>query len=447
MTFTPQALQQVLHQLPDCRRYLIAYSGGADSHVLLHAIAQLRSALKIEILALHVDHQLQELSGLWAQHCVDTCKALGINCQVVRVAVARDAGEGLEAAARKARYQALADVMRAGDGLLTAHHQDDQAETLLLQLLRGSGPKGLAAMAAVREFSNGYLLRPLLDYSRMELEVYARGAGIQWVDDPSNTDESFDRNYLRHQILPALQQRWPSMAQTLGRAARHQAEADQLLIELAELDMASYVDDGALSMEALQGLSVIRQKNLLRQWIDSQHYPLPTESRLQSIISDLIPAAEDGVPLVCWNRIELRRYRQHLYLMPELPQHDPVRSFAWDGELMDIDDGVMTLDSQQVQGSGLRASLFSQQKVEVRFRQGGERCRPVGRGNTKDLKKLLQEAGLAPWLRERQPLIYVDNELAAVVGVCVCEGFAAKEGEAGREMIWKWRKKSPDSEK
>lgn len=445
MTFSPQALQQILRQLPDCRRYLIAYSGGADSHVLLHAIAQIRNTLKTEIVVLHVDHQLQAQSALWAQHCMDTCMTLDIACQVLRVEVAMDSGEGLEAAARKARYQALATAMQPGDGLLTAHHQDDQAETLMIQLLRGAGPKGLAAMAPHREFSCGHIIRPLLDYSRGELEVYAEGVGIQWVDDPSNSDESFDRNYLRHQIMPALQQRWPSMAKTLARAARHQAEADQLLSDLAELDMAAHLRDGALSMDALQGLSSVRQKNLLRQWIASQHYPLPAESRLQSILSDLIPAAEDAAPLVCWSRVELRRYRQHLYLMPALSQHNPEWSFPWDGVRTDFAD--ISLDSQQVQGRGLRESLFITQQLEVRFRQGGEQCRPAGRGYSRDLKKLLQEAGIAPWLRERLPLIYVDNELAAVVGVCICEGFSAKEGEAGREVMWKWRKKSPDSEK
>jgi len=447
MAFTPQALLQILGQYPDCQRYLIAYSGGADSHVLLHALSHVRTSLNAEVLALHVDHQLQAQSAQWAQHCVATCVALDIPCQVMPVEVALDSGKGLEAAARKARYQVLAHIMRPGDGLLTAHHQDDQAETLLIQLLRGAGPKGLAAMAAVREFSCGHILRPLLDYRREELEIYARSAGIQWVDDPSNTDEAFDRNYLRHRILPSLQQRWPALTQTLGRAARHQAEADQLLRELAELDMASHVQDGALSMRALQGLSRIRQKNLLRQWIDSQHYPLPAESRLQSILSDLIPAAEDAAPVVCWNNVELRRYRSSLYLMPALGKHHPESSFLWDGEFTYIADGEMSLDSQHVPAGGLRDSLFTEHKLEIRFRQGGEQCRPAGRGNTKDLKKLLQEAAIAPWLRQRLPLIYVDNELAAVVGVCICEGFAAGEGETGREVMWKWRKKSSDSEK
>jgi len=447
MAFTSQALYQSLQQLPASGRYLIAYSGGADSHVLLHALAQLAADIDTEIVAVHVDHQLQAESGQWAQHCVDTCVELGIACHVITVEVALDAGEGLEAAARQARYQALATLMSPGDGLLTAHHQDDQAETLLIQLLRGSGPKGLAAMAAVSKFGHGHLLRPLLGYSREALQVYAMANGIQWVEDPSNRDERFDRNYLRHRVMPKLQQRWPSMAKTLGRAARHQAEAGQLMAELAELDLQGHSQDGCLSLQALAGLSRIRQKNLLRQWVENHGYPLPSEKRLQAILTDLLPAAEDAAPRISWAGVELRRFQQDLYLMPQLRLHDPAQVLPWDGQPILLADGMMELESQSVVGKGLRADLFTADRIELRFRQGGEHCRPVGRGNSKEVKKLLQEAGLPPWLRERLPLIYVDGQLAAVAGICVCEGFAAKPGEEGRELVWKWRKKSVDSEK
>lgn len=447
MAFTSQALLQSLQQLPACGRYLIAYSGGADSHVLLYAMSQLAAVIDTEIVAVHVDHQLQAESGQWAQHCVDTCAELGIACQRITVKVARDTGKGLEAAARQARYQALTTLMRPGDGLLTAHHQDDQAETLLIQLLRGSGPKGLAAMAVVSEFGDGLLLRPLLEYSREALQAYARAIGIQWVEDPSNRDERFDRNYLRHQVMPGLQQRWPSMAKTLGRAARHQAEAGRLMAELAELDMQGHLQEGTLSSQALDGLTPIRQKNLLRQWIENEGYPLPSEKRLQAILSDLLPAAGDAMPRICWAGVELRRFQQVLYLMPQLSPHEQGEVMPWNGEPMVLAGGVIELQSNPVASHGLPVGLFSAHRVEVRFRQGGEQCRPAGRGNSKDLKKLFQEAGLPPWLRERLPLIYVDGQLAAVAGICVCEGFAAREGEAGREVVWKWRKKSPDSEK
>lgn len=447
MKFNPQALLQSLAQLPGCSRYLVAYSGGADSHVLLHALAQHSAELNSEIVAVHVDHQLQAESGRWAQHCADTCTGLGVDCQLLRVEVADDSGEGLEAAARKARYRALAGVMQTGDALLTAHHQDDQAETLLLQLMRGSGPKGLAAMAEVKEFGPGLLLRPLLEYSREQLQEYAGACGIQWVEDPSNIDQRFERNYLRQSIMPRLQQRWPSLGKTLGRAARHQAEAAQLCDELAALDMTGYVQQGRLSIEAMSALTPIRQKNLLRHWITSEHYSLPSEKRLQAILSDLLAATEDASPQIRWGGVELRRFQHALYLMPVLAEHDPAQVMRWTGEPLVIGKGMMELNSESVTGHGLQESLFTAERLEVRFRQGGERCRPEGRGNRKELKKLLQEAGIPPWLRQRLPLIYVDDELAAVAGICVCEGFAAKPGQAGREVLWKWRKKSPDSEK
>ena len=444
MAFSPDTLLPLLRRYPDSQRLILAYSGGADSHVLLHALAQLAPSLEIELLALHVDHGLQVHSAAWAQHCVETSTALGIPCQVLAVEVDRQAGEGIEAAARQARYGALAGAMHPGDLLLTAHHQDDQAETLLLQLLRGAGPKGLAAMATAMVFSYGHLLRPLLGSSRAELQAYATLAGIEWVDDPSNRDIAFDRNYLRHQVLPLLQARWPSLGQTLGRAARHQAEAAELQADLAELDMAGHLLDGSLALQALHGLSAIRCKNLLRHWISTQDYAAPDEARLLSILRDLNPAAADASPVVAWHGVELRRYQQRLYLMSSLAAASPDRILAWDGLPLTLADSGLRLQTQGVSGAGLRETLFSGHRLEIRFRRGGESCRPVGRGHSKSLKQLLQEARVLPWLRDRLPLIYVDGELAAVAGVCVCEGFAAGSGEAGREIHYDRRINAPD---
>jgi len=442
MKFSPDTLFKTLQDLAPARRYLIAYSGGADSHVLLHALGRIRDRLDVELLAVHIDHQLQAQSGDWARHCAEVAAAEGIAFRAIQVEVPSGAGESPEAAAREARYRALLELMRAGDALLTAHHQDDQAETLLIQLMRGAGPRGLAAMAAQTRFGPGWLLRPLLEVSRARLQAYAGAEGIAWVEDPSNTDTRYDRNFLRHEIMPQLRGRWPSLGQTLSRAARHQAEAVEMMDELAQRDLCMQVRD-TLPLSALQGLSESRQKNLLRYWIHSNAYPLPGERRLESVLKDLLPAAEDANPVVCWSGVQLRRYRDTLYLQHSPPAHDPGLCLSWDGGELVVPTAPGVLEGIAVSGRGLKAALFDGHHIELRFRQGGESCRPRDRGHKHDVKKLMQEAGVPSWRRGRLPLIYVDGELAAIPGVCQCEPFAAQAGEAGIETVWEWRKAGP----
>lgn len=441
MEFTPDTLYNTLQALSPARRYLIAYSGGVDSHVLLHAMARLRERLDAELLAVHIDHQLQAASPDWAEHCARQAAAEGIPYRAIKVTV-EARGESPEAAARKARYRALRDLMGEGDALLTAHHLDDQAETLLIQLMRGAGPRGLAAMAAQTRFGPGRLLRPMLDISRGHLEAYARTQGIAWVEDPSNSDRRYDRNFLRHEILPSLRQRWPSLGQTLGRAARHQAEAVEMMDELAQRDLCMQLRD-TLPVNSLLGLSESRQKNLLRYWIHGNGYPLPGERRLDSVLADLMPAAADANPVVCWDGVQLRRYRDSLYLQAPLPDHDPGLRLSWDGSALDIPSAPGRLSGTPGLAQGLRADCL-RAPVELRFRQGGESCHPLGRGMSRDVKKLMQEAGVPPWLRARLPLIYIDGQLAAIPGICVSEAFAATAGVEGIQAQWEWRKAGSD---
>jgi len=442
MNFTPDTLYRTLCDLSPAKRYLVAYSGGADSHVLLHALASIRERLDAELLAVHVDHQIQAQSADWARHCDEVAAAEGIPFQDVKVNVSTHQGESPEAAAREARYRALLGLMREGDALLTAHHQDDQAETLLIQLLRGAGPRGLSSMAPQGRFGPGWLLRPLLGFSRDALQAYARAEGIAWVEDPSNADTHYDRNFLRHEIMPRLKGRWPSVGQTLSRAARHQAEAVEMMDELAQRDLCMQVRD-SLPVSALQGLGEARQKNLLRYWIHSNHFSNPAERRLDSVLHDLLPAAEDANPVVCWDGAQLRRYRDTLYLQLAPPAHDPALILEWDGGELPVASAPGVLEGVTVVGTGLKAALFEGHRVELRFRQGGETCRPQGRGHTHDVKKLMQEAGIPPWRRGRLPLIYVDGELAAIPGICIAEAFAAGGGEKGIEPQWNWRKADP----
>jgi tRNA(Ile)-lysidine synthase len=436
MSFTPAQLLDQLAQLPPARRYWLAYSGGCDSTVLLYALAMLRDELPVELRALHVNHNLHEAAPEWAAHCHAVSEALGIPLYEVNVDARASKGESPEAAARAARYRIFHEVLAAGDGLLLAHHRDDQAETLLLQLLRGSGPRGLAAMPFHRPLGAGWLGRPLLNFSRRALCQYADAEGLQWIDDPSNFDTEFDRNFLRQQVMPLLQQRWPAGASTLARTAGLQAEAAELLHQLAEEDWQHTAgpQTDSLHIEALLQLTPERQRNLLRYWIDSvNHLPLPDQQRLSRILTEVIPAAEDAQPCIRWPGGQVRRYAGLLYLLAADPQ--PVSGpLAWDlcDDLELADGRVLTVVA--VSGEGLQAGLQSNKTLSVRFRQGGEMCRPVGRGHHHELKKLFQEWGVPPWERARVPLLYVGEELAAVVGYCVCEPYHAPQQQAGLRL-------------
>ncbi|HFC52901.1 MAG TPA: tRNA lysidine(34) synthetase TilS [Gammaproteobacteria bacterium] len=434
--FTPQRLLGALEQFPPARRYLVAYSGGLDSHVLLHSLALLRDRLAVqELHAVHVDHRLSPSAGEWSRHCTAICNGLDVPCHVLRVDARHAKGESPEAAARKARYEAIAAFLQESDGLLTAHHLDDQAETVLLQLLRGCGPRGLAAMPPWDRFGAGWHGRPLLGFSREDLRGYARSEKLRWIEDESNYDTGFERNFLRHEVIPLLRSHWPALGRTLSRTAMHSAEAAGLLDRLAAEDLA-VEPDGGVSIVHLKRLDPGRQRNVLRYWIRRSGLPLPDTAHLQRIIEEVLPAAADGAPRVAWPGAEIRRYRDRLYALTPLPEHDNSRILEWDlAEPMPLPGGAV-VRARQVAGRGVKRQLCSEARVTVRFRQGGERCRPAGRGHTRSLKKLLQEHGVPPWHRERLPLIHLDGKLAAVAGLFVCEPFQARDEEPGLEFSW-----------
>lgn len=418
-------LRRFIQSQPPAGRYIVAYSGGLDSHVLLHAL----SRLGVTLAAVHVHHGLSRHADLWAEHCQAQCAALRVPCTVMRVQVPR-VGGGLEAAARDARYAALEQVLGTGEMLLTAHHQDDQAETLLLMLLRGAGVAGLSAMPAVRSFGSGLLGRPLLELPRAVLHDYAVVHALSWVDDESNYDTDLDRNYLRHEVLPVLRRRWPVVERTLARTAAHLAEAGELMAGLAAADLATAHGGhaGTLSVAVLNSLAVPRRRNLLRHWLRDLRLPLPDTAHLHRIEQEVLPARLDARPRVDWPGAEVRRYRDDLYAMtPLLPVPDT--ELPWDlAQPLLLPDGRCLVASPAV-GRGLSLKRLAAARVTVRFRAGGERCAPVGRGHSHELKKLFQEAGVPPWERERVPLLFVDDVLAQVVGYWICASHAAAPGE------------------
>lgn len=438
MAFNPETLLAKLTSFPAPRRYCVAFSGGVDSHVLLHALVQIRSQLPTTILhAIHVNHGIHPDAAQWARHCEMVCADLNVSFEQHAIVLESAGGESLEALARDARYACFARQIQAGDLLLLAHHQDDQAETLLLQLVRGSGVKGLAGMPGYAPFAAGALARPLLDQQRDDLLAYAVTQQLPWIEDPSNQDTAFDRNFLRHTVLPLMRQRWPSVNASLARAAQHQAEADELLVVLAQQDIAAAAgaETMTLPVSVLQTLSESRQRNLLRYWLHRIcRLPLPSTAQLRRILDELLSARADACPLVHWPGAQVRRYRDLLYAMAPFTAIEPDWKRDWDlGGVLALPTG-MYLQTQRASGQGLARAKLAQ-GVRVCFRQGGERCRLPGRTHHHELKKLLQDWGVPPWCRDRVPLVYVGDELVQVVGYAVCAPLAAKPGEDGIEIL------------
>lgn len=421
-----EALKATLSQLAP-RRLVVAFSGGRDSTVLLHGLVSL--APRGEVGALHVNHAMQPDADAWQRHCESICRDWGVPLKTVGVHVV--SGPGAEQRAREARYAALAEHTCAGDCVLLAHHLDDQVETMLLRLMRGGATLGLAGMPRRRPLGGGELVRPLLDVTGAEILAHARAFDLSWVNDPSNESEHFDRNYLRHRVLPLLEQRWPGYRRVMARNSALMVEAAALMSEIADADMhARLGPDGALAIADLEGLSDLRQQNLLRGWLGVHGVQTPSRNRLRELVRQS-GSRRDGQPCVRFGEVEIRRFRDALYVTRPYADHEaeplrwqPPQRAAWCGG---------TLWARPVVGRGLRHDAALE--FEVRRRHGGERLRPSG-GRTRELKHVLQEARVPPWLRGRLPLVFAGETLVAVAGVCVGEGWQAREGEPGWEICW-----------
>ncbi|MCW8889611.1 MAG: tRNA lysidine(34) synthetase TilS [Sedimenticola sp.] len=438
MPFKPESLLEALLQWPVPTGYLVGFSGGLDSHVLLDALVSILALLPAPIRAIHTDHGLQSVSPAWVAHCRSVCDSYQIPLVDCQLNVEPIKGESLEAVAREARYQAFSETMLPGEMLLTAHHQDDQAETLLLQLMRGAGLSGLAAMPSFTTFATGSHARPLLDYPRAELETYATSHGLKWIEDGSNQDCSFDRNYLRNEVMPLLKKRWPALTRTVSRSARHCAEADLLLAELLEQQLETLLDptDNTLAIDQLRTLPLHHSGPLLRAWIKGSDYKVPDTVVLKRIINEVVLARPDRTPLVSWSGVEVRRYRNKLYLQSPLATFDSGLSLVWNGESsIELPAGLGTVEFRW-NDDGRNRLLSHAPRFRVRFRQGGEWCRPLGRGVNKSLKQLLQEEGVLPWMRDRIPLLEIDGEIAAIIGLCSCEPIESSNDFKNLTTYW-----------
>jgi tRNA(Ile)-lysidine synthase len=354
------------------------------------------------------------------------------------VSVNPRSGEGPEAAARRARYDALRRVLQAGEKLLTAHHLDDQAETLVLNLLRGSGATGLGGIPPRAPLGAGQLLRPLLNLPRAELLAYAQRHGQRWIEDPANLDTRLDRNYLRHIVMPALRNRWPSAVATIGRSARLCGEAAQLLEAMAASDARSVVRRQRIAIPRLCRLETARQRNLLRYLCRRQLGSVPAEARLAEGLAQLVGAAPDRSPVLRWPGGEIRRYRESLYLLDPGWEHGvgEAGQAILPGQWLDLGPPRGRLSvALTTRDGGIAASLV-QTGLQVRFRSGGERLRLAGQAHHRDLKRLLQEHGVVPWMRRHLPLLYSAERLVAVADLWVAAECVAPAGERGYRVRW-----------
>jgi tRNA(Ile)-lysidine synthase len=438
-SFSADNLLANLNTLSVAGQYYVAYSGGLDSHVLLHALHSLRSELSAEIYALHVNHGIKKEAGEWVLHCEQTCKFLDIELIVLNIGESRPQGESLEAWARQKRYSLFATKLDAEDILLTAHHQDDQAETLLLQLSRGAGVKGLAAMPLLRNRDGMWHARPLLNSSREQLLEYAKLHMLQWIEDGSNNDLDIDRNFFRHEILPGLQQRWPNIAETLCRAANHQAEAMTILDESAETDLQDCLTqaENCLDIEKLLLLSPARQANSIRHWLRQLSLPIPDTKLMQEILNKLLPAKIDAEPIVRWPGTEIRRYQQHLYASEPFPVHDSEMKLDWNlNSVCELGDGV--LSASLGHGLGIKTDICRDNQVQIRYRRGGEKIKLFNKKHHQELKKLFQETGIPPWIRDRIPLLYKDDKLIAVANLWIDVTACSTKDETAWQIDWNW---------
>ena len=436
-----QSVSDRLHsQLTPGRHVTVALSGGVDSVVLLHLVHRLQREREFLLSAIHVNHQISPHAADWAGFCVALCAKLHVPLVVKTIRVPRRSQAGLEAAARTQRYRAFAELDT--DCLLLAHHLDDQAETVLLNLLRGAGVRGAAAMPDVREGEGergeGWMIvRPLLDIPRAALVAYAKKHRLAWIEDESNLDAAFTRNYLRHAVLPAIEPRFPAYRQTLARAARHFAEADSLLDELAAIDMASVVRDGKLKLALLQQYSPARAKNLLRAYFAAQGMPALDAERLQEWLRQLIQARGDSRVELGVAGLVLRRYRGEAWIEPATPGPAADWQITWRGEgelaLPELGGRLSTIP---VQGEGLSVAKLGTGPMMLRLRQGGEKLKPDCGRPRKTLKHLLQEAAIPPWQRERLPLLYSGETLVAVPGIGIDCAYQAAPGESGLRLAW-----------
>ncbi|MDO8350376.1 MAG: tRNA lysidine(34) synthetase TilS [Gallionella sp.] len=418
--------------LPANSAILIGLSGGVDSVVLLHLLHQLAPRHCWQLSALHVHHGISPNASLWADFCAGLCARLSIPLHIEQVDIAPLRAQGIEAAARRLRHAAFA--ARPCDFVALAHHADDQVETLLLQLLRGAGVRGASAMPLLSGRASSHRkVRPLLHCSRQEIMAYAGAHELQWIEDESNADDRYPRNFLRHRLLPLLGEKFPGYRDTLARSAQHFAEAGGLLDELARIDAAESISENTLSVATIKALSLPRAKNLLRYFLYQLGAPMPQTVQLDDMVNQLCAARDDAAVCIrfaggAW---QLRRYQGRAHALRALDEFDRNLSMSWRGEAELAWPALGScIEFRQGVGQGVSLAKLQGADISVRLRQGGETLRPSANAATRTLKNLLQEHHIPPWQRDRLPLLYCGDVLAGVPGIAIAAEYQAEKGEA-----------------
>jgi len=447
MKLTPLALQQTIDRLLlQCQTnesatsptIVVGLSGGLDSIVLTHLLATLSRSSKIFLLkVVHINHQLQRDADEWQSFCSDVCQSLHISFENITVNATPEKGEGPEAAARNARYVAFKSVLKENDILVTAHHLDDQIETVFLQMLRGTGIEGATGISPVSLFGNNYLLRPLLEFSRDDIQSYAEENQLTWVEDPSNQETEFSRNYLRQKVIPLIEKRWPAYRQTIQRFSENMQQAGDVLQEIVEEDIEDVIDKetNSLCIEPLSKLSVNRQNNIIRSWIKKTNGDVPSVAILHQIFL-LMSSTEDAEPVVTWGQTEIRRFQNKLYCMQKnrnkIPENLEINISNWrPGQVVEV-PGYGALVLELCEDEGILETYISSENIQIKIRQGGETCKPVGRQKSQSLKKIFQEKKVPPWLRNNTPIVFINGEVAVVVGEFYCSPFALEKASLSK---------------
>ncbi len=435
------ALHQLAMQLPThATQWWVALSGGVDSCVLLQQLAEYQNQRPdVELAAIHVNHGLSPNADRWTEYCKLLCQKLGVALEVKRVAIEHQSRHGIEQLARQARWQALFDVAKPDDVIWLGHHQDDQVETLLLKLLRGAGVRGAAAMQGFSTQQSRYLLRPLLELPKQRLLDIARQSALQWVDDESNENTDFSRNYLRQDVLPLLESQWPGYRSALSRFTEHMQQTQRLLEQLAEQDWQQLNCDGAIVLSALQKLDADRQINVLRFWMSQRAHYLPNAKALQQLIEQIQKATSDMRIQLDWGQWRIQQSGDCLHLMESLAADTPEFHLSW----QDFPNPLVIEPLQQqlfvrfVSANANDPSINSgvrppkeNEKIVVCSRMGGERCWPEGRNKSTQLKKIYQELSIPVWQRNRIPLVFYNDELVAAVGLFYDQRFVSNDQQA-----------------
>jgi tRNA(Ile)-lysidine synthase len=415
----------------------VALSGGIDSVVLLHLIHQLQKTQNFTLKASHVHHGLSKNADKWVTFCEKLCRKLSIPLDVNYVKLPQKKSLGIEGEARRLRYEKL--LQSKSDMVVLAHHEDDQAETFLLQLIRGAGVKGLSSMAHFDDTRR--LWRPLLNTSRIDIESYAKKHKLKWIEDESNQNIDFDRNFIRSKVLPIIKNRFNHIIKVISRSSSHLAEAQHLLDDLAQIDLKSYLKSvnykHKLNVKTLDKLSSARAKNALRFWLEMNEQLMPSRDLLDELLRQVLTAKKDAeLKIELSKEFEIRRYQDEIYIVPKNLQTNKNYEIIWAGESEIILPNGQKLMFKKVKGRGIQLKFLKGKNLIIRNRQGGEFFKPDSKRPTKKIKQLLQESDLPPWVRENLPLIFIGDDLAFVPNFGIDMKFQTKPKELGLEVIF-----------